>query len=120
MSDVLWSGEIEENGPNPGQFIFQNDCEQPVQLAIFFMNKTGYSVKAGWWPIAASATNILADGQPPETYYSNDSLFYFYARTTTAPKHEWRGSNAISFKGEMLPMRSIRIDGPEKRFSINC
>ena len=94
------------------EFVFSNECNRPVRLAVNYLNVDGNWDTVGWWNVAADTknTHLEHEGAP---LASNSSTWYYYAETTDnlSAGIAWMGgadSAVKSFNGKSLDMRKIQ------------
>ena len=87
-----------------GNFFFDNKCNHPVKVAIFFQDLNYQWRPEGWWTVNPVAGTYLA-AQNNIRLVSYNNFWYFYAETTDGSGMSWRGNQNISFKGQTLSMK---------------
>ena len=85
-----------------------NRCNRDITIAVYYKNSRG-----SW--TATSFTNIRARGQKEAVASSNNSIFYYYAESTTGSPVRWTGNREVKVEGKNYSMKEARLNLDQER-----
>ena len=85
-----------------------NQCHKDIVIAVHYKNSRG-----NW--NTTPFTNIRARTQKNAVASSDNSIFYYYAESTTGKPTRWSGESNFKVEGKTYPMKKMRLDLDEKR-----
>ena len=109
---------IDETKPDY-QFNFQNQCRYPVTLAIRYWGLDEKWHKAGWWDVEPGDAVYLEDTDG-NRLISNNSIWYYYAKTIRGDSIEWSGKYRFNFNGSALRMIEMEDTAGDSDWIISC
>jgi uncharacterized membrane protein len=96
----------------------ENRCHKDIIVAVHYKGSRGN------WD-TTSFVRIPARSPKQAVAYSNNSIFYYYAESTTGSgKTRWSGNRNTRVEGQIYPMKqvSLNFDRQRNRFylGLNC
>ena len=131
---ILFASQLHQNrstnlSENPPQtlktddyaiFKFQNKCKHPIAFAVSYKDIDGTWRTEGWWNVKQDEDIILTN-QNNIRLKTDNTYWYFYAKTTDGSNMEWKGKyESELFGGTRLPMMEFRDADKEKDWSTTC
>jgi hypothetical protein len=95
----------------------KNACNKDIVIAVHYRDS-----RRNW--TTASFTSIRARQQKDRVVSSDNSVFYYYAESTTGKPSRWAGDRNFKVEGKVYPMRkaTLNFDRPRNRYylEITC
>lgn len=114
---VREGGGIQNEDSSVGSFLFANNCDDSVRLAVRYRNLDGDWVSRGWW-----------EAEPGEKFYlshrgrklSSDNAIWFYYAECLNKSCQWEGDHPARLRNRQLMMRSKRNPLGDNSWGIKC
>src|SRR5262245_42107145 len=90
-----------------------NRCNKDIVIAVYYKDSRG-----NW--TTTSFTSIRAGGQKERVASSDNSIFYYYAESTTGSPTRWSGDRDTKIEGKTYPMKEkkLNLDRERNRFLL--
>jgi hypothetical protein len=99
-------------------FLFHNECNRPVRLAIHYQDLSGQWLTDGWWQFGAGGSGYLETNG--SRLKSNSAVWYYYAETTD-DNLEWAGDDFTAYlEGRTLRMKGLTDKQGDSEWSSSC
>jgi hypothetical protein len=85
-----------------------NRCNRDIIIAVYYKDSRG-----NW--ASTSFTSIRARGQKEDVASSNNSIFYYYAESTTGSPIRWAGNREVKVEGKSYSMIEARLNLDRER-----
>jgi len=85
-----------------------NRCHKDIIIAVHYKDSRGR------WN-TTPFTNIRARTQKEAVVSSDNSIFYYYAESTTGSPTRWSGDKNFTVEGKTYPMKERKIDLDRER-----
>lgn len=100
-------------------YVFENNCTNPVRLAIRYQDTNNQWRSIGWWNVSPGHKITLNYQNYP--LRSNNNIWYYFAETTDGSGHQWKGNRNINVNGRNVGMLEQRFQGGQEfRFGVRC
>ena len=90
-----------------------NRCPKDVIIAVHYKDSRG-----NW--TTTPFTSIRARGQKERVASSDNSVFYYYAESTTGSSTRWSGDRETKVEGKTYPMKEkkLKLDRERNRYLL--
>ena len=85
-----------------------NQCHKDIVIAVHYKDSRG-----NW--NTTPFTNIRARTLKNAVVSSDNTIFYYYAESTTGKPTRWSGESNFKVEGKSYPMKKLKLDLDEKR-----
>lgn len=80
----------------------RNRCDKNIIVAVYYKDSSG-----DW--TTTSFTSIRAAGEQERVASSDNSIFYYYAESTTGSPSRWSGDRQTNVRGKTYPMKRTKL-----------
>lgn len=110
---VLWAAPAGASLTVTPGLTVSNRCNKDIVIAVHYKDSRG-----NW--TTTSFTSIRAGGQKERVASSDNSIFYYYAESTTGSPTRWSGDRDTKVEGKTYPMKEkkLNLDRDRNRFLL--